>query len=118
MTSSATGTSCLFSWLVSVSLTSLSRLACLTCLASLASYATCVSAAQITHTGWWTESISDGGAHYGTAQSDTGMVQSLCGRVFRPLANPWACKVEAQHQPADPAHGCRACKAAKRLVTN
>jgi hypothetical protein len=70
--------------------------------------------AQTTHTGWWAESISDGGAHYGAVQSDTGTVHSACGRVFTPLPNPWTRTAEPQHQPADPAHGCRACKAAKR----
>lgn len=66
---------------------------------------------------WWTESISDGGAHYGALQPDTGAVHAVCGRVFAPLPHPWTGRVEPQHQPADPTHGCRACKAVHQLAS-
>lgn len=115
VTSSATGTSCLFGWLVRVSLTNLSRLAHLACMASLASYSAHVGAAQTTRTGWWAESVSDGGAHYGVVQTDGSTVRSVCGMVFEPLPNPWTRKAERQPQPADPAHTCPACRAALEL---
>lgn len=59
-------------------------------------------------TGWWAESISDGGAHYGVALPG-GVVHARCNRVFMPLPNPWTCEVECQQRPADRAHACPAC---------
>jgi hypothetical protein len=63
-----------------------------------------------TTAGWWTESVSDGGAHYGVVQPDDLTVRSLCGRAFVPEVNPWTGNAECQQQPADPAHACHACK--------
>jgi hypothetical protein len=77
----------------------------------LARYDARVGTAQTTQAGWWVESISDGGAHYGVGKPDSDTISALCGRVFRPLHNPCTRKVERQQQPADPAHACRACKA-------
>jgi len=70
--------------------------------------------ARTTQFGWWAESISDGGAHYGVVQPDSDTIRALCGRVFKPLPNPWTHQVERQQQPADPAHACRACNAVMR----
>jgi hypothetical protein len=62
-------------------------------------------------TGWWIESISDGGCHYGTY--DKGTVTALCGRAFLPLPHPVRDRVERQSSPADKAHGCSECKSAR-----
>lgn len=59
--------------------------------------------------GWWTQTISDGGAHYGTEQED-GDVAALCGARYTPMDPGWGFKAAAQNRPADPEHACPDCK--------
>lgn len=60
--------------------------------------------------GWWPETISDGGCHYGEADAD-GLVQAVCdGHVFFPEVNPYLQKAVRQHSPADKEHACPACR--------
>lgn len=64
-------------------------------------------------TGWWSETIADGGGHYGTLQPN-GKVRSVCDREFAPEVNPYTRKAEPQDRPADKAHACPACRAQRR----
>lgn len=61
-----------------------------------------------TRTGWWTESISDGGGHYGHLRRD-GQVHSLCGVKFAPLPHAITGELESMPVPADRAHACPRC---------
>lgn len=58
-------------------------------------------------TGWWTESIADGGGHHGTLH--TGTVHAVCGRRFEPLPNGITKKLTPLPSPADKAHACLDC---------
>lgn len=60
--------------------------------------------------GWWPESISDGGGHYGQCDGD-GLVRAVCGLVFEPLPNPYTHQVMRHFTPADKEHACRDCLA-------
>lgn len=62
---------------------------------------------------WWTQSISDGGGHYGHRERG-GAVRAACGEEFDPLPHAITGEVEPMTSPADKAHACPACWAAWR----
>ena len=66
--------------------------------------------------GWWTETITDGGAHYGrigidgfvTTEHETGEYR------FRPLPHAIKGVPVAAASPADETHACPQCRARRR----